>query len=64
MALYLNDGAVVSGPIEYGVQQVVQTRTGAVVIRGLTTRFLAPGVNAQMPLQPMPVSAFLSGAGG
>jgi hypothetical protein len=64
VTLYSPNGDLAAMPLESTVQQVVQTKTGAIVVQGATTRLFAPGVNAQLPVPATPIAAIVSGAGG
>lgn len=64
VALYLPDGSVVPGPLEFGVTQLVATPGGGLLIVGSSLRYLAPGVIAPMPRPAVPFRVCLSGAGG
>jgi hypothetical protein len=61
---YLADGTLLTGPIEFGVQQVVMTAAGGAAVVGSNVRYLGVGVQAVLNLPPAPVRVMLSGAGG
>jgi hypothetical protein len=62
-AVYLDDGTVIAGDVRLGLQQVVQTRTGAVVIQAATsTQLLRPSSQDLLPLPQTVFAVFLSGA--
>lgn len=64
VTLYSPNGDLAAMPLESTVQQVVQTKTGAIVVQGATTKLFAPGVQAQLAVPATPVAAIVSGAGG
>lgn len=64
VAFYLPDGTILSGPIEYGVEQLAMTAAGGVVVVGNPLRYLAPGVTTLLNRPAVPVRFCMSGAGG
>jgi len=64
VALYLPNGALLTGSIEHGVRQLAMTEAGGVVLVGTPLRYLAPGVFAVLNRPAVPVRWCLSGAGG
>lgn len=64
VVFYLADGTLLTGPIEFGVQQVAMTAAGGAVVVGSTVRYLNVGMHAVLNQSPAPVRVLLSGAGG
>jgi hypothetical protein len=63
-ALYLPNGALALSGIETGLQQLVATPLGGLVVVGNPPRYLAPGVFATLNRPAAAVRLCLSGAGG
>lgn len=63
VAIYLADGTVLAGPLEYGLQQLVATASGGLVLVGHPLRYLAPGVFTVINRPAASVRLCLSGAG-
>jgi hypothetical protein len=64
VVLYLPDGFLLAGPIEFGVRQISMTAAGGVVLLGANARYLNFGRNETLGRPITPVQVVLSGAGG
>ncbi len=62
-AFYLPDGTFVTGPVEFGLEQLCLTAAGGVVAIGSPVRYLAAGVYVVMNRPPVAWRRCLSGAG-
>ena len=57
-------GGIVTLPLEFGLEQIVMTATGGVVLVGNPVRYLSLGTYAVLPRPAAPFRTCLSGAGG
>lgn len=63
-AYYFPDGLVVPGLIEFGLDQIVLTAAGGIVLNGTTLRFVDFGGSVTLQRPPAARRLVLSGAGG
>ena len=64
VVLYLPDGTLLAGPVEFGVRQIAMTAAGGVVLVGSGIRYVNFGVNETLNRPNAAVRVVLSGAGG
>jgi hypothetical protein len=64
IALYLPDGSLATGPVEFDLQQICLTLQGGIVANGNPVRYYAPGVSAVLNRPAVTTRWCLSGAGG
>jgi hypothetical protein len=64
VVLYLPDGTLLAGPVEFGVRQIAMTAAGGVVLVGSGIRYVNFGVNETLNRPNAVVRVVLSGAGG
>ncbi|MCY2955959.1 MAG: hypothetical protein NT107_02860 [Planctomycetota bacterium] len=65
VALYSSDGSVLAGPLLASASQIVQTKTGMIIVEAAeNTQAFAPQAIVTLPAATTPIRKFISGAGG